>query len=673
MKLILYFLVPLAVLFSNISAQIATSVLELDGVTVDTATFLNDYNGSGTADILEDFDGNGVADAFQFVDAGGQNILFLDYNGDGIPDAFTDFNGSGIPDAFEDYSGSGTPDGFESGFVDADASGIPDFFERIYPSLISSASHPDPRYSYAQAAFFANWDSADFPGMANGWLWMVDAQRGTELTIFNGNYLAGTETGVSKSALGLGLHWFHLVPIDENSEILSSAQISFAFEISVPSPEISSPSHPDPNTAYYHSQFIAQWEAAGAGNVLSGWYWQVSDSANTVLDAEIGSQMGPTATEVVTGGQGFGQHWFHLVGVDAAGNFLSDQQRSFAFTVAMDAPEISSTSHPDSATWYARDRFIAAWTSQETLQLLSGWRWKVAPAGSFTGPLTAENSELLPALSSAIVVPDLAHGEQVFHLAPVDAAGIILNDLARQYSFKAMTGPVQVSSPSHPEQDLAYPLNNVQIDWILPDVDPAAITAYYLLWNDIPTDLPGKEDTRVTSTTRNFFGQADGSHYFHLVAEDSSGNLTQPVHFRVNVHAITGLEAGLHQLDLWKINHFGEDFADNVDLSGDEADPNGDGVPNLIKYFFGEDPMGQSRRSAPVAIDTSAGVLRFERAAGLFDISQFFEYSHDLENWTPYSGQAQRIGTTEAGREIFELTLPELDAASVFWRIKIAR
>lgn len=93
---------------------------------------------------------------------------------------------------------------------------------------------------------------------------------------------------------------------------------------------------------------------------------------------------------------------------------------------------------------------------------------------------------------------------------------------------------------------------------------------------------------------------------------------------------------------------------------------------NVKKYFFGDDSIGQYRGSDPVMIDASTGVLRFERAAGLDNVSQSFEYSHNLESWTPYLAQAQRVDTNGSGSEIFELALPELEAKAVFWRIKIA-
>jgi PKD repeat protein len=537
-----------ALTLGSAHGQIATSVQTVGDVIIDTATFLADYNGNGTPDILEDFSGDGKADALGFKNPDGRLVLFTDFSGDGLPDGFTDFNGSGVPDAFEDFSGSGVPDAFESGFADTNGSGIPDFFERIYPSLIGSTSHPDPRYGYPRSSFSAYWSADDFPEMANGWMWIISQSQDTVITLFTGNYLDGSVTTLTEDDLAVGLHWLHLVPIDSDWEIATAAQVRFAFEVRAPQPQLSSPSHPETDEAYHRAQFIAHWEAPEAESVLQGWLWLVNQSPNTVVTLANGHFEGAEVDQVTVPDNRLGTSWFHLVGVDLQGNVLSSQQVSFPFTVAIDAPVLSPISHGDSAIWYVRDRFTASWQTTAATQVLSGWRWKVVPAGS-SPVLTAQNSEWLPAAADYIEVPDIPHGQQVFYLAPVDAAGIIRNELRVSHAFRVIANRLQVTSSSHPDQNQAYALANVQIAWTFPDVDPASIVAYYFDWNREPTHFPTKEtSTRVTTTARNFFGQASGSHYFHVVAEDTAGNLTRPAHFRVNIHEITGPEAGLQPL-----------------------------------------------------------------------------------------------------------------------------
>lgn len=538
------FLLAASLTLSAAHAQIATSEVTVGDVIIDTATFLTDYNGNGVPDILEDFSGSGTADAFEFENADGSLVLFTDFSGDGVPDGFTDFNGSSVPDAFEDYSGSGVPDAFESGFADTTGSGIPDFFERIYPSLIASASHPDPRYAYARSTLEVSWSEADFPDMANGWLWLVDDSPLTPVTLFSGTFLPPETTALVVDGLGVGSGWFHLVPIDADMNVVASAQERFSFEVRAPAPLLSSPSHPDSDVAEFRSSFVASWEANGAENVLQGWLWTVSRSEDTVVTEANGEFLPATARAVTVPDNPYGASWFHLVGVDAEGTVQSAQQNAYRFTVGIEQPVITSESHPDADVWYIRDRFTASWTSQDAVEVVSGWRWRVAAAGSTGGVLTEANSEFLPANADYLEVAGLGHGAWDLFLAPVDAAGVIRNELAAGYSFRVIArGPV-VTSPTHPDQDQAYALSNVQLEWEVPDVDEDSIPEYFFIWNNEPTAYPTEDDTRVTSLSRAFFGQPDGSHYFHIVAADTVGNLSPSAHFRVNINEITGPPAG---------------------------------------------------------------------------------------------------------------------------------
>ena len=44
-------------------------------------------------------------------------------------------------------------------------------------------------------------------------------------------------------------------------------------------------------------------------------------------------------------------------------------------------------------------------------------------------------------------------------------------------------------------------------------------------------------------------------------------------------------------LEAWRLAHFGASQT-NADIAGDTADPDGDGVNNLLEYTNGTDPLG---------------------------------------------------------------------------------
>ena len=100
-------------------------------------------------------------------------------------------------------------------------------------------------------------------------------------------------------------------------------------------------------------------------------------------------------------------------------------------------------------------------------------------------------------------------------------------------------------------------------------------------------------------------------------------------------------------LEVWKAQHFG--FVSASDTSGDSADPDEDGVPNLFEYAIGTDP------NVPDQIEASANSPRFFRdttffslklAAGLrSDITYIIEAAGDLQGeWTTISQKTASNG-----------------------------
>ena len=56
------------------------------------------------------------------------------------------------------------------------------------------------------------------------------------------------------------------------------------------------------------------------------------------------------------------------------------------------------------------------------------------------------------------------------------------------------------------------------------------------------------------------------------------------------VLTITNITPPLSSYATWKLAHFGVNATNSV-VAGDNADPDGDGIPNILEYAFGSDPM----------------------------------------------------------------------------------
>src|SRR5690625_1567540 len=116
-------------------------------------------------------------------------------------------------------------------------------------------------------------------------------------------------------------------------------------------------------------------------------------------------------------------------------------------------------------------------------------------------------------------------------------------------------------------------------------------------------------------------------------------------------------------------------------IVGPEADPDGDGVPNLVEYLLGSDPTAASRANLPaLAVEklTVEGVendyltLIFTVSDEITDVEYAVEVAGDLEDWTEGGVLADSIsngdGTTTY---IYRDTVPVNDGSRRFMRLNV--
>ncbi|HLP02950.1 MAG TPA: hypothetical protein VK163_13055 [Opitutaceae bacterium] len=83
----------------------------------------------------------------------------------------------------------------------------------------------------------------------------------------------------------------------------------------------------------------------------------------------------------------------------------------------------------------------------------------------------------------------------------------------------------------------------------------------------------------------------------------------------------------------WQQDKFGSSASDDA-IAGPSADPDGDGLENLLEYALGLDPLLHG--ATTVVIDTDTGALRLTatKNAAATDIVYMVEVSSDLTSWT---------------------------------------
>jgi len=129
--------------------------------------------------------------------------------------------------------------------------------------------------------------------------------------------------------------------------------------------------------------------------------------------------------------------------------------------------------------------------------------------------------------------------------------------------------------------------------------------------------------------------------------------------------------------DTWRKLRWGTNDLANLAISGETADPDGDGIPNLAEYAFGLEPTHADAEPLTIEPAPSASgaivLASYERLAVLSDIQFTWERSVNLLGWTPASPTEERSGP---GREPwFERVEASFPAAGQiqFFRLALRR
>ena len=124
--------------------------------------------------------------------------------------------------------------------------------------------------------------------------------------------------------------------------------------------------------------------------------------------------------------------------------------------------------------------------------------------------------------------------------------------------------------------------------------------------------------------------------------------------------AVTQASFTLSPIEAWRAQNFGTNAAINS-IAGNDADPDGDGIVNLLEYAFGLNPNSASLTNLPTAVLLTVTTnqylgIKFYRDTNATDITYTVEVSDDLTNWLQgcsYSGTnstSSNANTTEFSR-----------------------
>ncbi len=165
--------------------------------------------------------------------------------------------------------------------------------------------------------------------------------------------------------------------------------------------------------------------------------------------------------------------------------------------------------------------------------------------------------------------------------------------------------------------------------------------------------------TGVTTTTLNLHapGYTYNASRFRCVATCTSGSQAFSIAALLDLRSIP---------DAWLSTYFNASEKADVAISGDLADPDHDGLVNLLEYAFGFDPETDSSPSMPVIERVGSNVRLVFPVPRAATMNYTVEKSTDLQNWSS-SGITL---STAAGKTT--ATLPLSSGLQAFLRIQVA-
>jgi hypothetical protein len=100
--------------------------------------------------------------------------------------------------------------------------------------------------------------------------------------------------------------------------------------------------------------------------------------------------------------------------------------------------------------------------------------------------------------------------------------------------------------------------------------------------------------------------------------------------------------------DAWRFAHFTAAELADATLSGPNADPDGDGLPNLLEYALGADPKtaDASNHAAQVGFSADHLTLAYTRPSTVTDLNYALEWTTDLQTWSTGNTVIEQVNST---------------------------
>ena len=133
---------------------------------------------------------------------------------------------------------------------------------------------------------------------------------------------------------------------------------------------------------------------------------------------------------------------------------------------------------------------------------------------------------------------------------------------------------------------------------------------------------------------------------------------------------------GLASLEPWRASYFSAAELADPSISGDTADPDGDGIPNLLEYALNGDPRTANGSIKPKpSITDDHLTMSYIRRKAPTDVTYDLQVSSDVAGGWTSTGISEQILTDDGGLQTVRVTDPALagDNGKRFFKLKVGR
>jgi pectate lyase len=175
------------------------------------------------------------------------------------------------------------------------------------------------------------------------------------------------------------------------------------------------------------------------------------------------------------------------------------------------------------------------------------------------------------------------------------------------------------------------------------------------------TNTPVSSATNATLTLTN--AQAEDAGAYSVLVSNSVG-------FASSLSALLTVNPTASGFILWQTAQFTADELNNPAISGPDATPAGDGVPNFVKYALGLAPLVPATQPlVSFRYDSGEGVLSYYRPVSVADVVYHVVASTNLTDWTENGVVQQMVGPATNGLQSWEVRYSGPAATTRFFQL----